>query len=193
MIRQVDSSLLEEWEKMQHPERATASLASGQLPPAAAGQIPELRPPGAAEAAADVTRDTKLFTAAIRQRIFVFLRGLVNQDPDQALAQLSMADDPAGQPWTPTRLLDALESYLAEHQRICLDPEARNLRHTYVKPAPDGPSWRVEQVLVDPEGHNDWLAAFDVDLDASRRTNEPVLRLIRIGPVAGSQFLVASS
>jgi hypothetical protein len=44
----------------------------------------------------------------------------------------------------------------------------------------------VEQVLVDPDAHNDWLVAFEVDLNASRQTREPVLRLIRIGPVANT-------
>src|SRR6266581_4178402 len=75
MIRQVDSSLLDEWEKMRDPayQRAEAK---------------EVRPPGADEAAADITRDTKAFTAAIRTRIFTFLRGLVNRDYESALATL---------------------------------------------------------------------------------------------------------
>ena len=43
-----------------------------------AAETKEVRPPGAEEAAADITRDTKAFTAAIRNRIFIFLRGLVD-------------------------------------------------------------------------------------------------------------------
>jgi len=39
----------------------------------------------------------------------------------------------------------------------------------------------VQQMLVDPEGHNDWVAEFEVDLAASRQAGEPVLRLRRIG------------
>ena len=50
-----------------------------------------------------------------------------------------------------------------------LDPEARNLRHTHVEPSPrTGASWRVQQMLVDTEGLNDWVAELDVDLAASR-------------------------
>jgi hypothetical protein len=41
----------------------------------------------------------------------------------------------------------------------------------------------VQQVLVDPDGHNDWMAEFDVDLAASRAANQPVLWLRRIGPI----------
>jgi hypothetical protein len=36
-------------------------------------------------------------------------------------------------------------------------------------------------MLVDPEGHNDWVAEFSVDLAASRQRAEPVLQLRRLG------------
>ena len=74
-----------------------------------------------------------------------------------------------------------LDEYSAEHERICLDPKARNLRHTYVLPAEDKRTWRVQQMLVDPEEHNDWVAEFEVDLNQSRRAVDPWIRLRRIG------------
>ena len=52
-------------------------------------------------------------------------------------------------------------------------------------PSEDGLTWRVQQMLVDEEGHNDWVAVFEVDLEASREKGEPVLGLRRIGPVEG--------
>lgn len=168
MIRQVDSSLLDEWEKMKDPSYQRV-------------ETKEARPPGAEEAQKDITRDTKTFTALVRNRIFSFLRGLVNEDYDQAVTHLSSPNDPDGQPWTPTRLLQALDSYYAEHERICLDPNARNVRHTYVIPSEDKRSWKVQQMLVDPEEHNDWAAEFEVDLAESRKAEDAVLRLRRIG------------
>lgn len=89
--------------------------------------------------------------------------------------------DSNGQPWTVARLQEVMDAYHAEHDHLCLDPNARNARHTYVLPAEDKMSWRVQQMLVDPEGDNDWVAEFEVDLAASRQQNEPVLRLRRIG------------
>ena len=68
-----------------------------------------------------------------------------------------------------------------EHERICLDPNARNARHTYVVPSEDKKTWRVQQMLVDPEGHNDWVAEFEVDLVRSRAEGEAFVRLRRIG------------
>jgi superfamily II RNA helicase len=168
LIRQVDSSLLEEWEKMRDPSYQRV-------------ETKEVRPPGAEEAAADITRDTKAFTAAIRNRIFSFIRGLVNGDFEQALTHLTSPEDPDGRPWTGERFEQVLEAYYAEHERICLDPNARNARHTYVLPSEDKRTWRVQQMLVDPDGHNDWVAEFEVGLDESRKGGEPALRLRRIG------------
>jgi superfamily II RNA helicase len=168
MIRQVDSSLLDEWEKMRDPNYQRA-------------ETKEVRPAGAEEAALDVTRDTKAFTAAIRNRIFVFLRGLVIGDYEAAIANLNGPTDAEGQLWTVERLDAAVEAYHLAHERICLEPEARNARHTYVVPAEDKKTWRVQQMLVDPEGDNDWVAEFVVDLTESRGSGEPFVRLARIG------------
>ena len=170
MIQQVDSSLLDEWEKMRDPNYRP-------------GEAREVRPPGAEEAAADITRDPKAFTAAIRQQVFTFLRGLVMDEYETALANLGSPHDTDGQPWTTARLQAALDAYHTDHERICLEPEARNARHTYVVPAEDKKSWRVQQMLVDPAGHNDWVAEFEADLAASRQQREPVLRLRKIGPL----------
>jgi superfamily II RNA helicase len=168
MIRQVDSSLLDEWEKMRDPNYQRA-------------EAKEVRPPGAEEAAADVTRDTKAFTASIRNKVFTFLRGLVVADYEQAISHLASPLDADGQPWTADRLDKILQDYEAGHQHLCLDPNARNACHTYVLPSEDKKSWRVQQMLVDPEEHNDWVAEFEIDLAESRKVSEPVLRLRRIG------------
>jgi len=168
MIRQVDSSLLDEWEKMRDPNYQRTEAR-------------EVRPPGAEEAAADITRDTKAFTATLRNRIFIVLRGLVVADYETAIANLDSPLDADGVPWTPDRLDKIMETYEADHERLCLDPNARNARHTYVTPSEDKKLWRVQQMLVDPKEDNDWVAEFEVDLALSRAANGPVLKLRRIG------------
>ena len=209
MIRAVDSSLLEEWEQMRDPayERRLAAERA-----AIAGV--DLRPPGAEAAAADLTRDPQAFTAAIRNCIFTFLRGLVIGDYAAALEALGSTRGPrvpaggspdasapptvpgeppqtTGQPpvlieasWSVERLKQAMDAYLAEHEQLLLTPEARNLRHTYITPSADKETWRVQQMLVDPGGHNDWVTEFAVDLAASRDAGLPILRLERLGSLA---------
>ena len=168
MIRQVDSSLLDEWEKMRDPNYQRA-------------ETKEVRPPGAEEAAADITRDVKTFTAAVRNRIFIFLRGLVVADYEAAITNLDSPLDGDGVVWSADRLDKIMEVYETDHERLCLDPNARNARHTYVTPSDDKKTWRVQQMLVDSEEHNDWVAEFEVDLDGSRKLDKPFLRLRRVG------------
>ena len=168
MIRQIDSSLLDEWEKLRDPNYQRA-------------ESKEVRPPGAEAADLDITRDAKAFIGAIRQRVFAFLRGLVIGDFEAALTHLGSPHDAEGQSWTVARLEQAIEAYQVDHKYICLDPNARNLRHTYVVPAEDKRTWRVQQMLVDPEENNDWVAEFEVDLATARQLGEPALKLRRIG------------
>jgi superfamily II RNA helicase len=171
MLRQVDSSLLEEWERMRD-----SAWAPG-------GEAEERRPPRPEEPP-DVTRDAKAFTAAIRTRAFSFLRAWSTGKDEEALAAVDAPADALGEPWTPDRLKAAREAHRAEHGGLRLDPEARNLRHTHVEPSEDRARWRVQQMLVDPEGLNDWVLELDVDLAASRETGEPVLKLLRLASLA---------
>lgn len=179
MLRQVDSSLLDEWEKLRDPSRV-----------ATRPEVPEMRPPGAEEAAQDITRDGKAFLARIRTRIFNLMRALV--DADWATAEGLVRVDPVlleglGPSARPETLwTQALEAHHQEHDGLCFHPEARNLRHTHVIPSEDRSRWRIEQVLVDPDGLNDWVMELEVDLVASRDAREPVLHWKRLGPVGAA-------
>ena len=172
MLRGVDSSLLDEWERMRDPDYRP--LGTGGA---------DLRPPRPEEPP-DVTRDAKAFTAAIRTRAFSFLRAWSIGDDPAALATIDAPADGDGQAWTAERLKAAREAHRAEHGGLRLDPEARNLRHTHVEPSDDRARWRVQQMLVDPEDLNDWVLELDVDLAASRELGEPVLKLLRLGSLA---------
>ncbi len=173
MLRDVDSSLLEEWERMKDPNyQPGAGSGAGGL---------EMRPPGADEPT-DITRDAKAFTAAIRTRAFSFIRAWSVGDDEAAMTVLASAREGSGEAWTPDRLKRAREEHRAEHKGVRLDPEARNMRHTHAKVAPDGGSWQVQQMLIDTEGINDWVAEFETPLAESRDAGEPVIRLTRLGP-----------
>jgi superfamily II RNA helicase len=169
MLRGVDSSLLDEWERMRDAAYQPAAAADGLA----------MRPPRPEEPP-DVTRDTKAFTAAIRTRAFAFLRSWSIGRDEEALDALDSLADAAGADWTAARLKAAREAHRAEHGGVRLDPEARNLRHTYVAPSPDAAFWRVQQMIVDAEGTNDWVVELEVDLAESRDAGEPMVRLLRL-------------
>jgi superfamily II RNA helicase len=172
MLRQVDSSLLDEWERMRDPSYQPRGMGGLDLRPARPQEAP------------DVTRDTRAFTAAIRTRVFAFLRAWTIGHDEAALAVIDSPADGAGEPWTAVRLRAARESHRAAHGGLRLDPEARNLRHTAVQASADRTTWRVQQMLVDTEGLNDWVAEWEVGLSASRAAGEPVLRLLRLDALA---------
>jgi hypothetical protein len=178
LVREVDSSLADEWERMRDPDYQPLSA------PDSAGLAQ--RPPKPDEAASDITLDAKAFTRAIRTRLFTFLRAWSIGDGAAALAALDgpALDIDSADPWTAERLRTALDAFRVEHASLRLDPEARNQRHTYVQTARDGDSWLVQQMLIDPEEHNDWVAEFEVDITASRDSGRPVLRLHRLGALA---------
>jgi hypothetical protein len=145
--------------------------------------------PATVQAARDITADAKRFIAAIRTRVFTFLRAWSLGRHAAAAAALDALDGqdasgPEVERWPAARLKLELDAYRAEHDGPRLDPEARNIRHTYVDTSPDEGTWRIQQMLVDAEMHNDWVAEFVVDVAASRSADAAVLRLQRIGPLA---------
>ncbi|HOW67825.1 MAG TPA: DUF3516 domain-containing protein [Candidatus Paceibacterota bacterium] len=173
LIRQVDSSLLDEWERMRDPTSAARKEEA------------EIRPSGTPEIT-DVTRDRPKFTAMIRAEVFRFLRTLAFRDYPEALAILANDQHPDGTPWDPERLKMTLEPYYVEHERICLDPDARNIRHTHVLTDRIAPNWLVQQMLADPQGLNDWMVEFEVNLSESKAQERPVFTLRHIGAVGSS-------
>jgi hypothetical protein len=163
LMRGTDSSLLDEWERLRDPNWKPSETPESKEPP-------------------DITRNKREFTALIRTEIFRFLRPLSAEDYHSASAAILSVPEQA---WTADRLGAALNPYYDAHDRILLDNEARNGRHTYVEPATDGKTWRVCQVLVDGEGLNDWQAEFSVDLAQAREEGKPALILMSAGPIGG--------
>ncbi|MEE2963439.1 MAG: DUF3516 domain-containing protein [Acidobacteriota bacterium] len=168
MVRQVDSSLLEEWERMRDPGYQAPGSAETELTPG--GREPDLT----------VTQNAQAFTAAIRTQVFTFLRAWSFGADEAALEVIDSSRDGSETRWTPERLATARDAFRVEHRNLRLDPEARNIRHTHVHASDDGTTWRIEQMLIDLEGLNDWVAELEVGLDASREAGQPVMTLVRL-------------
>jgi hypothetical protein len=161
VLRGTDSSLLDQWERLRDPNWKPSEDEDVKVE------------------APDITRNKREFTALIRTEIFKFLRPLAQESYGVVAAML-----PSGpSTWNAEALAAALNPYFETHDRILLDNEARNGRHTYVDPGEDGQTWRVSQVLVDIEGLNDWQCVFSVDLAKAREEGKPTLELVSVGPV----------
>jgi superfamily II RNA helicase len=155
MIRAVDSSLLDEWERMKNPEAWVA--AAPAAPDEAPGEV-------------DVTRDAKAFTVLVRNAMFQLLKAAARKDWAAAAALVRET--------TPEALEQSFAPFFAEHAAIRLDPSARAPDRTRITPEPA--SWEVAQVISDAEGDDDWAIFASVDLAASREAAAPVVSLHRV-------------
>ncbi|HVS54244.1 MAG TPA: DUF3516 domain-containing protein [Opitutaceae bacterium] len=166
LIRGIDSSLLEEWERLRNPEFVAAE-AGGQ--PA--------RP-----ASFDLTRDTAAFRRLVRTAIFGFLQDVAARDWASAASRLATGEAAPGvdgEPLSPDarRIEAAFAPYFDARGRFRLDPEGRAAKHTHWDAdAPGAAEWRIAQVLIDAEGQNDWEAIFIVPLAESRTAQRAVIR-----------------
>lgn len=167
LIRGIDSSLLEEWERLKNPAFVSADTDPTQ--PA--------RP-----ASFDITRDLPSFRRLIRTAIFGFLQDVAARDYESALARLrtGAADPDAISP--EARQLEAtFAAYFDARDRFRLDPEGRSAKHTHW--SDETAAAQVAQVLVDADEHNDWEATFSVDLAASRAENRAVVQFTGLAPI----------
>lgn len=156
MIRQVDSSLLDEWEKMRRGDIFGEAFT---MPPKVF----------------DVTEDAKAFLLLVRNEMHSLVRDLANGDFENALLRIEAN---SAEPWTALQLEKAMAEYLQDHERLKYDPEARHPQNTMLKKEPG--LWQIEQILVDSEGHNDWCLEVTIPLDLSKLRGQPVLQLIAV-------------
>ncbi len=158
-IRRIDSSLLEEWERLR-----------------AGGATPMLEPqPEAAPPPKPWYQDKKAFAARARNALHAFVGAAAKKDYETAAALLFPPDA-----WSPKQLEEALAPYWAEHDRIDTTPAARAPRNTFITQE-DAQRWTVRQRIIDPSGEGDWMVEGAIDLTLERPDGAPLLSLRRIG------------
>jgi superfamily II RNA helicase len=156
LVRQTDSSLLDEWEQLTQPNPTPVV--------------------GAARAAAEtLTSNTRAFTVAVRNALF----RRVELSAHRRFDTLGALDADAG--WDTETWRDAIEAYYAGYDTIGIGPDARNPALLQIEKRPS--SWVVRQVFDDPAGDHDWAITAEIDLAASDETGEPVVRVTKVGPL----------
>ena len=148
LIRQVDSSLLDEWEQLTNPD---ADTDTDQV----AFDADTVRP---------ISANERAFKVMIRNAMFKRV-DLASRQRWEALAELDDgldADD-----WA-----DLLELYFDEYSEIGTGPDARGPQLFSVTVEPD--LWRVRQTLDDPNGDHGWALIGEVNLAESDAAGEVV-------------------
>jgi superfamily II RNA helicase len=160
LVRQVDSSLLDEWEQLLHPGEGLApdrrSVDSGPPP---------------------VTANVRAFRVLVRNAMFrrVELAALRRWE------DLGALDAEAG--WDADRWRTAMEGYYAEHEEVGTGPSARGPLLLQIEQQPT--RWRVRQVFDDPVGDHDWGIRAEVDLAASDAEGAAVVRVLDVSSDVG--------
>jgi superfamily II RNA helicase len=153
LVRQTDSSLIDEWEKLRDPAEVQAAPVDD-------------RPPA-------VTGNPRAFRVLVRNALFrrVELAALRRYED---LGDLDAADG-----WDAAAWAEALEPYYGEHADIGTGPDARGPALLIIERERN--YWSVRQILDDPAGDHDWGISAVVDLDASDEAGAAVLRVTDVG------------
>ena len=153
LVRQVDSSLIDEWERLRNPVEEAQHLAAD-------------RPPA-------VTGNKRAFRVLVRNALFrrVELAALRRFDE---LGELDSADG-----WDAGAWADALEPYFAEHGEIGTGADARGPAMLIIEELPG--SWHARQIFDDPAGDHDWGFSAVVDLGASDEAGVAVITVTEVG------------
>jgi superfamily II RNA helicase len=151
LVRQVDSSLLDEWAALQNPAELVA------------GEKPVLPPPPTS-----VVTNRRAFLVLVRNALWRRVQLAALQRDDELVA----LDPGAGWP-------EALDAYFAEHDEIGTGPDARSVARLVIDEQPE--RWLVRQIFDDPEGHHDWGFSAEVDLGASAEDGVAVVRVLSVG------------
>jgi len=158
IVRQTDSSLLDEWETLSNPTELDAAGDDAR-------PIDNSPPP--------VTRNGRAFRVLVRNEMFRRVELFARRCPAD-LADL----DPDGpdSDWWAARM----EAYFGEYATLGADADARapDLFRVQTGPA----AWTVRQVFDDPAGDHDWALAAEVDLAASDEQGRAVVRVVDVAP-----------
>jgi hypothetical protein len=156
LVRQTDSSLLDEWERLRQG-------------------ADERRPAAAAEEPPPVTGNRRAFRVLVRNALFrrVELAALRRYD------ELGELDAEAG--WDAGAWAGALEAYFGEHDEIGTGADARGPAMLIIDEHPG--HWDVRQIFEDPAGDHDWGISARVDLAASDEAGSAVVKVTDVGQI----------
>lgn len=152
LVRQVDSSLVDEWEALVNP---AADPDAPVVPPA---------PPS-------VLTNRRAFLVLVRNELFRRVQLAALQRDDDLVALDPDVDWPA-----------ALDAYFEEHDELLTGGPARSPRLVTIDEADAAASalWKVEQTIDDPDGNHDWRIRGEVDLAASEEAGTAVVRITEV-------------
>jgi len=166
-LERVDTSLIEEWESLRHPEL----LLEG---------VPDAKTAHRVLAAEQLRGDPAALTSRLRAELHQLVASLARRDWEEAATCVRHAADEPSALVEPDDFSAAMESFFADHEKLVFDHRARLTEHTQLSAAGDN-QWQVVQVLLDPSEENLWCIEGRVDLSDEANVEGPLVVVTRIG------------
>jgi superfamily II RNA helicase len=167
LLHHTDTSLLEEWESLLHPEIRLRHLQRHQ----------------AAEALwlKQLLADPKAFAARVRAELHLVVRALSEKEWEDAAAAVRQdIGQETDDRWDPERFEQAMKPFYEEYGELVFTPEARRHQHTHIREV-DERVWEVAQTILDPQGDNLWAVQGIVDLRDPNVMDGPLVKVERVG------------
>ncbi|MCW2887361.1 MAG: hypothetical protein QOE54_5197 [Streptosporangiaceae bacterium] len=150
LVRQVDSSLLDEWEQLTNPADEVDDVLE--------------------ERRTDVTANPRAFRVLVRNAMF----RRVEMAALGRYGDLGELDPELGRDgWA-----EAMEAYYADHDELMTGPDARGPKLLLIEEGTG--LWRIRQIFDDPADDHDWGISAEVDLAASDEAGEAVVRVTSV-------------
>jgi len=165
MLERVDTSLIEEWEGLRHPELRLEQGVEDSHEALRLLAVEELR-----------TVERKL-ASRVRAEMRQLVRALSQKDWEAAESGVRQPDTETEQ-WPTERFSEAMAPFFETFDKLVFDHRAR-LKDTTVISRKDDKRWKITQNLFDPEDENLWYIEGEVDLD--QWTGGPLVAITEIG------------
>jgi len=145
-IRHVDSSLIDEWERLRNPADEGEETTPSESP--------------------DITANRRAFAVMVRNEMFRWVSLLARHKAGELVRSLGSPG-----PWTADVVVEQMRDYWDDHDFISIDGDARSKEWISI----DMASGRIVQTICDPDGHNEWVIEALIDLESSSSRQEAIV------------------
>ena len=166
LVEQTDSSLLEEWEGLLHPEILVRTKHRET-----AREVLWLQ---------ELLADPKTFAARVRAEMHLLVRALSVKDWEEATGLIRQEPDAPATVWDTDRFEETMAPFFEEYGELLFTPDARRHQWTQIRPTGDR-QWDVTHTLLDPQGDNLWAIQGRIDLRNPDEVEGPIVRVEKIG------------
>ncbi len=161
LVRQTDSSVLDEWEALIDPAAVEAAARREESEEAVVPPAPKL-----------LTSNPRAFRILVRNELF----RRVTLAAREAWDELGELDASSG--FSADRWATAMDDYYDVHDSVGIGPHARSAALLILEEQPT--VWRARQIFDDPAGDHDWGITAEIDLAASNEAGQAVVRVTAV-------------